>query len=255
MTGPTLIAELVESARARARELPEPAHGAPSERPSFLEALRGKSRLDVIAEYKQKSPSLGDIAERSLSARVASYERAGAAAVSVLTEPTRFSGSYDDLETAAKTVAIPVLMKDFIVDPAQIHHAAHLGASAVLLIVRCLSPRALTELALVARELGLTPLVECHEPSEIDRALAIDDAVIGVNNRDLDTLVIDRTLAPRLLAQVPADRVVVAESGYLTPDDVSEVRGVADAVLVGSALMKLDEPAAFIEAIHREARS
>jgi indole-3-glycerol phosphate synthase len=250
-----LIDELVESARARAQKLPERVLEARRARPSFSEALRGKQTLDVIAEYKQTSPSLGDIAERRLSEQVRRYEQAGAAAVSVLTEPTRFSGSYDDLSEAVDAVGLPVLMKDFVVDPAQVKEAAFRGASAVLLIVRCLSSRELAELASAARELGLTPLVECHDASEVELALDIEDAVIGVNNRDLDTLAIDRGLAPRLLADVPRDRVVVAESGYLSPDDVRDVRGVADAVLIGSALMKLDNPAQLIGDIHQEVLS
>lgn len=250
-----LIDELVRSARERARKLPARVPQARSERPSFLEALRGKAKLDVIAEYKRRSPSLGDIAERSLSEQVGRYEAAGAAALSVLTEPTRFKGSYDDLETATAAVRLPVLMKDFVVDPAQVREAAYLGASAVLFIVRCLSPEELTELAHAASELDLTPLVECHDASDIDRAVDIENAVIGVNNRDLDTLEIDRDLATRLLPEIPDDRVVVAESGYLTADDVRNVRGVADAVLIGSALMKLDDPALLIQQIQNEVRS
>lgn len=247
-----LIDDLVREARARARNLPRRAPSPPRERPSFLEALRGKAKLDVIAEYKTRSPSLGAIAERDLAGRVAGYEKAGAAALSVLTEPTRFGGSCDDLENAARSVSLPVLMKDFIVDPAQVREAAHRGASAVLLIVRCLDGSQLDELAALATELELTPLVECHDANELARALDVDGAVIGVNNRDLDTLEIDRSLAPRLLADVPPDRVVVAESGYHAADDVREVRGLADAVLIGSALMKLDDPRSLIEAIRQE---
>jgi indole-3-glycerol phosphate synthase len=244
-----LIDALVRSARERARKLPQRVPKARPGRPSFVEAVRGRAKLDVIAEYKQTSPSLGDIAERSLTEHIGRYEKAGAAALSVLTEPTRFQGSYDDLETATGAARLPVLMKDFVVDPAQVREAAYRGASAVLFIVRCLSPVELTELAQAASELGLTPLVECHDASEIERALDIESAVIGVNNRDLDTLEIDRDLATRLLPEVPDDRVVVAESGYLTADDVRGVRGVADAVLIGSALMKLDDPAPLIEEI------
>lgn len=249
MTG--LIDALVESARERARSLPNRTVGARTDRPSFLEALRGKNELSVIAEYKQKSPSLGDIAVRKVSEQVAGYEKAGAAAVSVLTEPTRFRGSYQDLATTVETISLPVLMKDFVVEIAQVREAAFLGASAVLLIARCLSSAELGELANATLELGLSPLVECHDAREIDRALSIEGAVIGVNNRDLDTLEIVRGLAPRLLAAIPEYRVVVAESGYLDAADVDAVRGLADAVLVGSALMKLDDPAPLIHAMGR----
>lgn len=244
-----LIDELVDNARVRARALPERRLERRRERPSFLEALRGKNELAVIAEYKRKSPSLGEIADHGLAEQVGRYQKAGAAAVSVLTEPTRFKGSYADLASAAEALSVPVLMKDFVVDVAQVREAAYLGASAVLLIVRCLSPAELEELAHAAAELDLTPLVECHDASEIERALAVEGAVIGVNNRDLDTLAIDRGLAPRLLAGIPEERVVVAESGYGSADDVEDVRGVADAVLVGSALMQLDDPAPMIRQI------
>lgn len=250
-----IIDELVRSARERARKLPARVPKARPERPSFVEALRGKAKLDVIAEYKRRSPSLGDIAERSLTEQGGRYESAGAAALSVLTEPTRFKGSYQDLETAAEAVRLPVLMKDFVVDPAQVREAAYRGASAVLLIVRCLSPQELTELAHAASELDLTPFVECHDARDLERALDIENAVIGVNNRDLDTLEIDRGLAVRLLPEIPDDRVVVAESGYVTADDVRDVRGVADAVLIGSALMKLDDPAPLIHQIQNEVGS
>ncbi len=251
----SLIDELVASARKRAEALPPREHlpewaarPRPS-RPSFREALRGKAHLDVIAEFKRASPSLGAIAERGLEDQVRRYAQAGAAAISVLTEPSRFKGSLSDLERTVASVEVPVLMKDFVVHPAQIREAAFLGASAVLLIVRCLSREQLSELAQAADELGLTPLVECHHARELERALEIEDAVIGVNNRDLDTLAIDTSLSPRELADVPRERVVVAESGYEHAEDVAELRGVADAVLVGSALMKLGDPTQRIQEI------
>jgi indole-3-glycerol phosphate synthase len=245
----SLIDELVANARKRAEALPPREHVPRRSRPSFREALRGKAHLDVIAEFKRASPSLGAIAERGLEDQVRRYAQAGAAAISVLTEPSRFKGSLSDLERTVASVEVPVLMKDFVVHPAQIREAAFLGASAVLLIVRCLSREQLSELAQAAEELGLTPLVECHHARELERALEIEDAVIGVNNRDLDTLAIDTSLSPRALADVPRERVVVAESGYEHAEDVAELRGVADAVLVGSALMKLGDPTQRIQEI------
>ena len=248
----SLIDELVAAARERAEALPPREllpERAERSRPSFREALRGKAHLDVIAEFKRASPSLGAIAERGLEDQVRRYARAGAAAISVLTEPSRFKGSWSDLGRTVASVDVPVLMKDFVVHPAQIREAAFLGASAVLLIVRCLSREQLSELAQAADELGLTPLVECHHARELERALDIEDAVIGVNNRDLDTLAIDTSLSPRVLRGVPRERVVVAESGYEHAADVAELRGVADAVLIGSALMKLDDPSLRIQEI------
>lgn len=245
----SLIDELVATARERAEALPPREQVHERSRPSFREALRGKAHLDVIAEFKRASPSLGAIAERGLENQVRRYAQAGAAAVSVLTEPSRFKGSWSDLERTVASVDVPVLMKDFVVHPAQIREAAFLGASAVLLIVRCLSREQLSELAQAADELGLTPLVECHHARELERALDIEDAVIGVNNRDLDTLAIDTSLSPRVLRGIPRERIVVAESGYEHAEDVAELRGVADAVLMGSALMKLDDPTQRIQEI------
>jgi indole-3-glycerol phosphate synthase len=246
-----VLEELIDSARERARKL----HDAePTGKPvgvRFDEALRGKDRLSVIAEFKQASPSLGDIAERDVVEQVGSYVRAGASALSILTEPSRFRGSLDDLERAARAVDVPVLMKDFVVHPAQVRAAARLGARAVLLIVRCLDPSELRELASACRHYGLVPLVECHGESEIEYGLMIEEAVLGINNRNLDTLEIDRSSALRLLGNIPKDRVVVAESGYEEPEHVEEIRGLADAVLIGSALMKRDDPAQFLLEVMR----
>ncbi len=237
-----LIEDLVGAARTRAKNLPT---GEPSRRPSgtgLREAIRGKEQLSVIAEYKKASPSLGFIAERPLAKQLELYASAGAKAVSVLTEPTRFNGSIDDLEKAVEAVEIPVLMKDFVVDPAQVALAARLGAGGVLLIVGCVSNAQLHELYEAARELELDTLVECHSPKEVDRAYVLDDAVLGINNRNLDTLTVDRSLAPKILEEIPDERVVVAESGYEEAEDTKEVRGLADAILIGSALMKRDDP-------------
>jgi indole-3-glycerol phosphate synthase len=246
-----LIEELVAAARERARALPREETRARSKGIRFDEALRGKNRLGVIAEFKQASPSLGAIAERDVATQVRSYARAGARAVSVLTEPTRFHGNLEHLERATDAVDIPVLMKDFVVDLAQVLSAARLGAGAVLLIARCLSETELDELAMACCQYGLAPFVECHDRKEIERALAIEEAVVGINNRNLETMTIDRRIATELLRFVPKDRVVVAESGYERPEDTEEIRGLADAVLIGSALMKSDRPEAFIREVSR----
>jgi indole-3-glycerol phosphate synthase len=246
-----LIDDLVRGARERARRLPAIEPKSPPPSPTFEAAIRGRERLDVIAEFKRRSPSLGRIAELDPEAQVRRYRVAGAAAVSVLTEPSRFGGSMDDLSRAARSSSAPVLMKDFVVDPAQVREAARLGARAVLLILRCLSKSELDGLVSACSRYGLTPLLECHDPSEIETALSHPSAVIGANNRDLETLAIDRTLAARLLADVPPERVTVAESGYETAEDVLNVRGLADAVLIGSALMKAPDPAALIREIRR----
>jgi indole-3-glycerol phosphate synthase len=241
-----VVEELVRSARERARCIPLREPEGKASGPSLEAAIRGRSRLDVIAEFKRRSPSLGAIAERELEEQVRRYQEAGAAAVSVLTEPTRFEGSFEDLARATRSVAVPVLVKDFVVDPAQVREAARLGARGALLILQCLSESDLDELLSACLHYGLTPLLECHTEAEIERALARKEGVIGVNNRDLETLEIDLNLAPRLLAEVPKNRVAVAESGYGKAEDVRNLKGLADAVLVGSALMKSDDPARLI---------
>ncbi len=246
-----VLDELVASARDRARQLPPEEPDRKVTGPRFDDALRGKERLAVIAEFKQSSPSLGAIAKKKPSEQVKRYVQAGASAVSVLTEPTRFGGIYKDLSEASKAVSVPVLMKDFFVDTAQVRFAARLGAHAVLLIMKCLSPSDLDELVSACRQYGLVPLLECHDETELGRALDVDEGVIGINNRNLDTLEVDLGLAPRLLRKVPSDRVVVAESGYGRPEETVVLKGLADGVLIGSALMIVDDPEGFIREVTR----
>lgn len=239
----SLIEDLVASARVRVKNLPT--IDKPSRMPSgtgLREAIRGKERLSVIAEYKRASPSRGFIAEHPLEKQLELYASAGAKAVSVLTEPTRFNGSIEDLEQAVDALEIPVLMKEFVVDPTQVALASRLGAGGVLLIVRCLSNAQLHELYEAAHELDLDTLVECHSPKEVERAYVLEDAVLGINNRDLDTLMVDQSLAPKILEEIPRERVVVAESGYETAKDTRDVCGLADAILIGSALMQQENP-------------
>lgn len=229
---------LSASARRAASLVPSDLDRARAPRPSFLDALAGRDRVSLIAEIKRGSPSHGTFAdERDVTDRARSYERAGASAISVLTEPTRFRGSYEDLRRVADVVRIPVLMKDFIVHERQIEAAARIGASAVLLIVRALSPRRLGDLLAHAGEHGLDALVECHDAAELSTAVDSGARIVGVNNRDLDTLSIDLSRAHELLRELPPDVVAVAESGYSDATEVQPLRGHADAVLIGGALM------------------
>ncbi|MDE2711652.1 MAG: indole-3-glycerol-phosphate synthase [Acidobacteriota bacterium] len=245
-----VLERLVRAAEARAERLAAgPAPGAP-ERPApcFHTAIGGRDALSVIAEFKRKSPSAGAIRDDDPGARALAYREAGASAVSVLTDPDAFGGSLDDLSAASAAAGLPILMKDFIVDPAQIRAGWAAGASAVLLIVRCLDDARLRQLHREARSLGLDALVEVHDAAELDRALALEDAIVGINNRDLDTLRTDRGRARDLLPQVPSRRIAVAESGYLEPEHLTELRGRADAVLIGTALMRAADPSAFLRA-------
>ena len=166
----------------------------------------------------------------------------------MLTDPDAFGGSLEDLQAASAASGLPILMKDFIVDPVQIRAGWAAGASAVLLIVRCLDDARLRRLHREARSLGLDALVEVHDAAELDRALALEDAIVGINNRDLDTLHTDRRRARDLLPRVVSGRIAVAESGYLEPEHLTELRGRADAVLIGTALMRAADPSAFLRA-------
>ena len=209
----------------------------------FAAAL-GQPGLACIAEFKRRSPSKGWINRDADAAVVArAYQAAGAAAISVLTDGPFFGGSLDDLRRARVAVDIPVLRKDFIVDRYQVAEARAAGADAVLLIVSALRQEDLVALLAEVRRLGMEALVETHDRQEVERAIAADARVIGVNHRDLQTFKIDMTLATTLRPLVPSGRLLVAESGIRTPDDVSKMQAAGvDAVLVGGSLMCEPDP-------------
>jgi indole-3-glycerol phosphate synthase/phosphoribosylanthranilate isomerase len=213
----------------------------------FADALRAPG-LGAIAEVKRRSPSAGELRPDADPAVLAcAFEQAGAAAVSILVDE-RFGGSWDDLRAARSAASLPLLAKGFFSDRAAISEARASGADAVLLLLRDLDDVAAVELLLVARELDLDPLVEAHDQKELDRALALGALVIGINARDLATFAIDREAQLELVARAPADRVVVAESGIASRGQAAaaELAG-ADAVLVGSTLMRATDPAAELE--------
>jgi indole-3-glycerol phosphate synthase len=229
-----------DSLRARAESVP-PA-------PSFAAALR-RPDVALIAEVKRSSPSKGAINPHlDAVAQARTYADAGAAAISVLTEPDRFGGSVKDLADVAAAVSVPVLRKDFLVAPVQLYEARALGASAALLIARAVDPERLRELHEAGRSVGLELLVEVHTGDELDVALAIGARIIGVNNRNLETLHIDPLNATRIIPVVPRELVAIAESGMSCRDDVVRAAAVgADAVLVGSFVSASDDPAAAVE--------
>jgi indole-3-glycerol phosphate synthase len=205
----------------------------------------------VIAEVKRRSPSKGDLADiADPAALAAAYERGGAAAVSVLTEARRFGGSLADLVTVRAAVAVPVLCKDFVVDPYQLLEARAAGADLVLLIVAALPGDALVRLHDHARELGLTALVEVHDEPETERAVALGAALVGVNARNLKTLDVDPATFGKLAPLLPDHVVTVAESGITGPDDVRRhVAEGADVVLVGEALVRDGDPEGAVRAM------
>ncbi|WP_320777413.1 indole-3-glycerol phosphate synthase TrpC [Streptomyces sp. CRN 30] len=200
--------------------------------------------VSVIAEVKRKSPSKGALADipdpASLAAR---YATGGAAAISVLTEQRRFGGSLADLDAVRARVDVPVLRKDFIVDPYQLWEARAHGADLALLMVVSLDDGQLADLMGLCGELGLTPLVEAHTAEEVRRAAAVGAELIGVNARDLTTLDVDRAVFKELAPLIPQGAVKVAESGVAGPRDVAEYRAWgADVVLVGEALVRSGDP-------------
>lgn len=210
-----------------------------------LSALRdGPGAVSIIAEVKRASPSKGLLSEIYDPAALAQiYEQGGAAMISVLTEERRFRGSLADLEAVRNAVDIPVLRKDFVVTPYQVHEARAYGADAVLLIVAALEQPALISLVERIQSLGMTPLVEAHSRLEALRALDAGAQLIGVNSRDLKSLTIDRRVIDEVIDMIPADVVAVAESGVRNSRDVLDYAlAGADAVLVGEALVTSGNP-------------
>ncbi len=205
----------------------------------------------VIAEVKRRSPSKGDLAEIADPAALARlYAAGGAAAVSVLTEERRFGGSLDDLRAVRAAVDVPLLRKDFVVEPYQVLEARAAGADLVLLIVAALDDDTLRRLHDLAGELGLTVLVEVHDEAETARAVDLGAELVGVNARNLKTLEVDADTFGRLAPLVPDDRVLVAESGIATPVDVKRyVAAGARAVLVGEALVRDGDPEVAVRAM------
>lgn len=229
--------------RARALDL------APAR--DFAAALAGGSEVTVLAEIKQRSPSAGPIRPGAVPADVArAYRDGGAAALSVLTDEQYFGGSLSALREVREVVELPLLRKDFVIDPVQVWEARVAGADAVLLIARALQVDQLAELEGVAAEAGLHTLIEVHDQAELGTALAVGGRVVGVNNRDLATFQTDLGLSVGLAREVPPGVVLVAESGIRTADDVARLGAAGvDAVLVGESLMRQPDLTAAVRAL------
>lgn len=209
----------------------------------FLAPLR-RPAFNVIAEFKPASPSEGPIRPGApVEALAREFEEAGAAALSVVTEPDFFGSSLDNLERARGACELPILRKDFVLDPYQVDEARARGADAVLLIVRLVDRPALRDLLAAARERRLAALVEVHTEAELDRALEEDAELVGINQRDLSDLSLDRALALRLLRRVPRGRLVVAESGLRSRADLEALREAGcHGFLIGTHLMRAPSP-------------
>jgi indole-3-glycerol phosphate synthase len=248
-----MIEELVGAARAgverrRAQVALEDLESRLGERPEqrpFGEALT-RPGLSVIAEFKRRSPSAGEIRDGAEPAELArAYEEGGAAALSVLTDEAHFGGSLSDLTEARAACELPVLQKDFIVDRYQLYEAALAGADAILLIVAALDRDRLAALHDEARSLDLDCLVEVHDELELATALRVDADVIGINNRNLEDFNVDVQTTFELITDVPAGKTAVSESGIADRTTLEELERVGvDAVLIGEALMRSDDPAA-----------
>ena len=250
----TILDELADAARLRVEEakgrlplegLRQAAEALPKGDASFRKALSGPE-LAFICECKKASPSKGLIAPVYPYETIArAYEAAGADAISVLTEPTRFLGSEEHLRSIVSAVKLPCLRKDFTVDAYMIYEAKVLGAAAVLLIASILDEKQLMDYLALCRELGLSALVEAHKEPEIETALRAGAEIIGVNNRNLHDFTVDTDNSRRLRRLIPPDILFVSESGVKNAEDVQRLREIgADAVLVGETLMRAEDKAA-----------
>jgi len=247
----SILERIVAAKRAEisAAKRPVDLKSAPPVR-DFIAALRAK-RPAVIAEIKRASPSKGVLREDFDPAAIAkSYEEAGAACMSVLTDREFFQGAPEHLSAARAACKLPALRKDFIIDPYQVYEARGLGADCILLIVACLDDAQLGELEALAHRLGMAVLVEVHDAEELERALKLKTPLLGINNRNLRTFEtrLETTLA--LLPRVPPERIVVTESGILAPADVARMRASGvHTFLVGEAFMRAPDPGAALQTL------
>ncbi len=259
MSSLSVLGEIVARVRARVheqrRELPLDRilsmAPTPGGRRAFRAGLTRPGRVNVIAEFKRRSPSRGLIRADLHHVRVAqAYEIAGAAALSVLTEEEYFGGSLDDLQESRAATLLPTLRKDFLVDPYQIWESWIAGTEAVLVIVAALSDAELKTLLVTAGQASIEALVEVHDAAELGRALGAGATIIGVNNRDLHTMQVALETSLALARDIPDDVVAVSESGIKGPEDVRRLREAGyDAVLIGEPLMQAPDPGAALEAL------
>ena len=231
--------------RADRRELEQQAHvrSETKKKHRFASAIRptaGSNECRIIAEVKAASPSAGPIVEQpDVEAIASDYQRGGAAAISVVTEPRHFRGSLEWLSRAAEASGLPVLMKDFVIDPVQIHAGVAAGADAVLLLGSLLEPARIAEMIALLDELGCDALVEAHDEAELERAMEGGARIIGINSRDLKDFRVDLAVAERLGPRIPDDAVKVAESGIRSRQDVERLQEAGfHAMLVGESLLR-----------------
>ncbi len=245
-----ILQKIIRHKRAEIADLPEidAASLVRSDR-DFAGALRGRSRA-VIAELKPRSPSAGELCGDYRPAEIArGYESAGASAISVLTDAEFFGGISAHLTQAREATTLPVLRKDFILEPKQVLESRHLGADACLLIVAALDPELLRSLKLEVEAWGMTALIEVHYEQELEIALDCEPAVVGINNRNLADLSIDLQTTHRLCPLIPDGVVIISESGIAAPEDVVGLPTRVNGVLIGTALMRSSDAGAFISQV------
>src|SRR5437870_1852253 len=230
------LAELLGDAM-RVREM--------SARHPLRDALTQNERINIIAEFKRRSPSKGDLSRNADPVAIAkTYQLGGAVALSVLTEEDYFAGSLDDLRAVRQAISLPILRKDFIFDEYQVYESAAAGADALLLIVTALDDDTLVRLRTITEdELGMDALVEVHTSEELDRAVQAGAQVIGVTNRDLSTFAVSLETSVQLASAAPKDTVLISESGIGSADDIQRLRGLGyRGFLIGETLMRADDP-------------
>jgi indole-3-glycerol phosphate synthase len=246
----------VDRLRPRGPQLRELAAGQKPAKP-FAAALRAGENVALIAEFKRRSPSAGWIRQDGSVAEITkAYSESGARAISVLTDAEFFAGSLEDLVATTSKTSVPVLRKDFVLDELQIVEARAAGADAVLLIVRALNDAELKDLLSAAHVVGVAALVEAHDQHEVQRALQAGAQIVGINNRDLSNFSVNRDLASEVARMVPAEVVLVAESGVRDQKDLARVAQAGiDAVLIGEALMRSNDVRATVREFSSQPRT
>lgn len=210
--------------------------------PSFLKAISGKDRIKVIAEVKRRSPSFGDFPNHDVSTLLLAYEKGGASAISVVTEPTLFKGSLELLREVRRATQLPVLRKDFITRPEQVEETARCGADAILLITRLLTKPALTELVTLCAQFKIDPVLEINDDEDLEKITGMHGIIVGINNRDLRTFETDVKHAAGLLHRIDPSLTIIAESAFSNAKELIPYRGKIDAVLIGTALLTSKDP-------------
>ncbi|HJS52739.1 MAG TPA: indole-3-glycerol phosphate synthase TrpC [Pyrinomonadaceae bacterium] len=263
---PTILEKIIARKRIRVEEakrdrdlgtLVSRAEESKRYRRNFRAAISQADRINIVAEFKRSSPSKGVINEsRDPDATARLYKDGGACAISVLTEEDFFQGSLEDLRAVRGAVDLPVLRKDFIIEEYQIYESAAVGADAILLIVAALTSENLHRFQTLAQEVGLEAVVEVHDLEELETAISADAKIIGANNRDLRTFEVSLDVSRDLIEHVPADALVISESGLKTRDDLIELRNLGySAFLIGETLMRSGNPVQELKELATEVQS